>query len=267
VRTLLSYCGVLGLKKHNHYSRALTVVAVLAVLMPKGYGQRPADTQQGAVESTGATVAVPQTEKERAAEQLKQEQRQRILGVIPAFNSSDLQNAARLSPGQKFHLAFRSATDPFAFFAAGLDSAINQYQNDYAGYGQGMAGYAKRYAASYVDSFNGTMLGNALFPTLLHQDPRYFRKGTGSFSSRFFYAMASTVRCKGDSGNWQPSYSNILGNFAAGGISNLYYPAGDRGAGLTVTRALTVTAEGAIGALGYEFWPDIARKLARRHKP
>lgn len=270
MRKLLSYCGLLGPKKQFQYGRALSVIAALSVLVLKGYGQQATDAQQEnapeSVEATTTTVA-QRAEKQRAVEQLKQEEHQRILGVIPAFNSSNLQNAARLSPGQKFHLAFKGATDPFAFVAAGIDSGINHYENDYPGYGQGMAGYAKRYAASYVDGFNGAMLGNALFPTLLHQDPRYFRKGSGSFSSRLLYALASTVRCKGDNGHWQPSYSNIAGNFAAGGISNLYYPEGDRGAALTVTRALVVTAEGAIGAIGYEFWPDVARKMARRHKP
>lgn len=197
---------------------------------------------------------------------MKQEEHQRILGVIPEFNTSNLPNAVALTPKQKFQLAFKSATDPFAFLAAGIDAGINQLNNDYAGYGQGSLGYAKRFGASYADSFDGAILGNAVFPVLFHQDPRYFRKGTGSFASRFLYSTASTVRAKGDSGRWQPNYSNVLGNFAAGGIANLYYPSGDRGAELTVERALVVSAEGAIGAFFYEFWPDISRHLARHHK-
>lgn len=124
-----------------------------------------------------------------------------------------------------------------------------------------MQGYAKRFGAAYVDSFDGNMLGNALFPVLLHQDPRYFRKGTSSFTSRLLYAISTTVICKGDDGQWHPNYSNVLGNLTAGGISNLYYPSSDRGVELTFQRALTVSAEGAIGAAFYEFWPDISRKL------
>jgi hypothetical protein len=203
---------------------------------------------------------------ERAEEELKQQEHQRVLGIMPAFNSSNKQNAAPLTPGQKFRLAFKSATDPFTFAAAAVDASINQLQDDYHGYGQGVAGYSKRFGASYADTFNGTILGNAVLPTLFHQDPRYFRKGTGSVKGRTWYALLSTVRCKSDSGKWQPSYSNLLGNLTAGTISNLYYPEGDRGVGLTVQRAFTVSAEGAIGAIFYEFWPDISRKLSRHRK-
>ena len=202
---------------------------------------------------------------ERAEKELKQEEHQRAFGIVPAFNASLSQNAAPLTPGQKFRLAFKSATDPFTFAFAAVDASINQAEDDYHGYGQGMAGYSKRFAASYVDTFDGTILGNALLPVVFHQDPRYFRKGTGSVKSRIWYAALSTVRCKGDNGRWQPSYSNLMGNLAAGTISNLYYPSGDRGVGLTFQRAFTVSAEGAIGAILLEFWPDISRWWARRH--
>ena len=203
-----------------------------------------------------------------AEEQLKKQEHQRILGIMPAFNSASTGNAVPLSPSQKFRLAFRSATDPFTFAFAAVDAGVNQLQDDYHGYGQGMAGYSKRFGASYVDSFDGTMLGNAVLPVLFHQDPRYFRKGTGSIKGRLWYAAVSTVRCRGDNGRWQPSYSNLLGNLAAGTISNLYYTQEDRGVGLTFQRALVVSAEGAIGAVLLEFWPDISRKWVRgHHKP
>ena len=212
--------------------------------------------------------AQKEEQHERAEEQLKTQEHQRVLGIIPAFNALNTPNGVPLTPGQKFRLAFKSTTDPFTFAFAAVDAGVNQLQDDYHGYGQGVAGYSKRFAASYADTFNGTMLGNALLPVLFHQDPRYYRKGTGSTKSRILYAIMSTVRCKGDNGHWQPSYSNLMGNFAAGTISNLYYPSGDRGVGLTVQRALVVSAEGAIGAAFYEFWPDISRKYShRRSKP
>jgi hypothetical protein len=109
------------------------------------------------------------------------------------------------------------------------------------------------------------MFGGWLFPVLLKQDPRYFRKGTGSFRSRFYYALKkTTVLCKDDNRRWVPNYSTILGNLAAGGVSNLYYPAADRGVGLTIQRALVVTGEGALGSVFVEFWPDISSRLFRR---
>ena len=206
--------------------------------------------------------AAPQADE--AARQLRQQERQRILGLIPNF-TTDLQNAAPLSQDQKFQLAFRSAVDPVQILGAAIFAGISQGRNDFPGYGQGSRGYLKRFGAGYADSIDGTMLGNAVFPALLHQDPRYFRKGTGSVTARLLYAVSTTVRAKNDKGVWVPNYSNLLGNIAAGGIANLYYPAADRSVGLTVERAFTVTAEGTFGALLSEFWPDISRKLFRKN--
>lgn len=199
--------------------------------------------------------------QEKAEQQLKQQEQQRIAGVVPNFNVSYNKDAVPLTRKQKLHLAWRTATDPVAFGIAGFDAGLSQAENDFPGYGQGAQGYAKRFGASYADNFDGTLIGNAIFPILLKQDPRYFRRGQGSFTSRLFYSLSTTVWCKNDNGNWGPNYSNILGNLAAGGISNLYYPASDRGAGLTLERGFTVTAYGAFGGVFNEFWPDIARKI------
>ena len=185
--------------------------------------------------------------------------------MAPNFNTSYIADAAPLSVGQKFNLAFHSAVDPFVFFAAGVDAGLSQAEDSFPAYGQGAQGFAKYFGASYVDDFDGTMIGNAILPSLLKQDPRYFRKGTGTFTHRLLYSVATTVWCKNDNGKWGPNYSNVLGNLAAGGISNLYYPASDRGASLTVERGFTVTAEGTIGAVFEEFWPDIARKTFKNH--
>lgn len=170
-----------------------------------------------------------------------------------------------MTKGQKFDLWYHSSIDPFTFFVAGVDSGIEQAENSYPEYHQGFVGFAKRYGASYGDSVDGNFWGNAVLPSLLHQDPRYFRLGHGSAKRRLFYALISTVRCKGDNGNWQPSYSNIVGNLIGGAISNVYYPASDRGVGLTLERGFTVTAEGAIGAVAFEFYPDAIAYLRRRH--
>lgn len=229
----------------------------------------PSATQSQTQAQTAATPqsqAIPQAPasqslRDQAEQQLKEQEKQRILGVIPNFNTTNIQNAAPLSPKQKFSLAFRSALDPFQFVAAGALAGWGQAVNDNAGYGQGAEGYAKRYGASYADSADGVLWGNAIYPILFHEDPRYFRKGTGSFRSRFFYSISTTIRTKDDNGKWGWNYANVLGNLTAGGISNLYYPTTNRGVGLTFEGAATVTAEGALGALGVEFWPDISRIL------
>jgi len=214
----------------------------------------------------GLQQARSEAEHQRAERELKQEEKQRMFHMIPAFNVSNIANAAKLSPKQKTDLAFKNAIDPYTFAFAGIDAGISQAQDGFHGYGQGMEGYAKRFAASYADSFDGNMLGGAVFPILLRQDPRYFPKGSGTFTSRLLYAVGSIVRCKGDNGQWQPNFSYLMGNLAAGGISNAYYPASDRGVGLTFQRAMVVTAEGGIGAVLFEFWPDISRKLNRKHQ-
>lgn len=236
------------------------------------FGQATLMQAQEAATVASAAVSLPDapsqpaatqspSRQDQAETQLNQEVHQRILGVVPNFNTTDNQNAAPLSARQKFRLAFRSAVDPFTFVAVAADAGISQAKNDFPGYGQGAAGYGKRFGASYADSFDGTLWGNAIFPALLHQDPRYFRKGRGSFNRRLLYAVSTTVWARNDNGTWGPNYANVAGSIVAGGISNLYYPASDRGAGLTFQRAFTVTAQGALGAIGVEFWPDVSRRL------
>jgi hypothetical protein len=176
---------------------------------------------------------------------------------MPAFNSVTGGVAPPLTPGQKFRLMFKSTTDPYVFGFAAFTAGIGQAQDSHAAYGQGIEGYAKRFGANYVDTADGNLWGNAILPVLLHQDPRYFRRGRGTFKHRLLYSMSTTVICRGDNGKLQPNYSNVLGNLIAGGISNIYYPADDRGAAQTFQSAATVTAEGMIGAALIEFWPDI----------
>ena len=200
-------------------------------------------------------------QQEQAKRELEAEKQQHLLGVVPTYNAVYSGQALPLNPRQKFDLAIAGAITPYQFAMTGIVAAFGQAQNSFPEYGQGFKGYAKRYGAGYTDYFNGQMLGNALLPVVLHQDPRYFRKGEGSFNNRLWWAMASTIRCKGDNGKWQPNVSNVAGNIMAGGISNLYYPASDRGVGLTFERGMVVTAQGVVGAVILEFAPDINGRL------
>jgi hypothetical protein len=197
---------------------------------------------------------------------LKQEEHQRILGVVPNFNTvQNSADAASLSPKQKWHLAFKSSIDPFVFVADGFVAGLSQARNTNPGFGQGAQGYFKRFGAAYADTVDGTLWGNAILPIVFKEDPRYFRLGEGTFTHRFLYSAATTIWCRRDNGSWGPNYANVLGNFISGGISNAYYPAADRGFGQTVDGALTVTAEGVVGAEFVEFWPDISRHLFKKH--
>ncbi|HUN60481.1 MAG TPA: carboxypeptidase-like regulatory domain-containing protein [Candidatus Sulfotelmatobacter sp.] len=181
-----------------------------------------------AVATNVTEVRVELTTIEIAQEQLKEQERQRVLGVIPNFYVSYVANAAPLSPKQKFQLAWKSTIDPVSFGVTGVVAGVQQATGGFSGYGQGAAGYGRRYGAAYGDLVTGTFIGGAILPSLLKQDPRYFYKGTGSTRSRVLYAIANAVICKGDNGQWQPNYSGIAGSLAAGGISNLYYPEGNK---------------------------------------
>jgi len=199
-----------------------------------------------------------------AVEQLKIEEQQRVLGIIPNFFVTFEKNPEPLSAGQKYHLAWRTAIDPVTFGFTAIAAGIEQANNSFSGFGKGPAGYGKRFGAATADTFSATFFGGAIYPSLFHQDPRYFYKGTGTIKRRALYAMASAVICKGDNGKWQPNYSFIAGNFTAAGLSNAYYPAVNRGAGLTFTNAALATASASIGALVEEF---LLARITTKRKP
>jgi hypothetical protein len=182
-------------------------------------------------------VQVVALRAEIAEAEIKVEEKQRVFGVIPNFYVSYIPDAAPLDTKQKFELAWRSTIDPVTFVLTGAIAGIQQAENAFSGYGQGAEGYGKRYGASYADLAVGTFMGSAILPSILKQDPRYFYKGTGSTHSRILYAIANSLICKGDNKHWQPNYSNVLGSIAAGGVSNLYYPAKNRGAALVFENA------------------------------
>lgn len=204
------------------YSGTLHSGEVLAV---------PQITLQLATEVT--EVHVQENTVEIAQEQMKDQEKQRVLGVIPNFYVTYAADAVPLNTRQKYELAWKSTLDPVTFVVAGAIAGTQQATNAFKGYGQGAQGYGKRYGATYADIITGTFIGSAILPSIMKQDPRYFYKGTGSFKSRFYYAIANAVICKGDNMHWQLCYSSLLGSLAAGGISNAYYPASDRGAALT----------------------------------
>jgi hypothetical protein len=232
-------------------------------LSPEEIQQVPPIMLNIATAVTTVEVGIPQVEV--AEEQIKAQEKQRVLGVIPDFYVSFVPNAAPLNFRQKFELAWRSATDPFTFTLAGGIAGVQQAQNYFGAYGQEGGGYAKRYGATYADLVTSTLIGDALLASVFKQDPRYFYKGAGSKKSRAFYAIANAVICKGDNGHWQPDYSRVLGHLAAGGISNLYYPASDRhGPALTFENAAIGVAGSAVGNLFQEF--VVRRFIPKAHK-
>lgn len=197
-------------------------------------------------------VQVTASSPDVAEAQIKQQEKQRIFAVIPNFFVTYLRNPAPLTARQKFRLAWKTAVDPVTFLGAGVYAGIEQAGGRYPEFGQGAAGYAKRYGTGYGDAVTGIFIGNAILPSLLKQDPRYFYKGTGTFHSRLLYALASPVICRGDNQRWQPNYSFVLGSVAVGGIASLYLPSSN-GASFIFQNALIRIGQGSLGGVLQEF--------------
>jgi len=230
-------------------------------------GTAPSASSTAGTDSSGqsATPATgTKTQQEIAEEQLKQEKKQRI-GILPNFNASYIDNAVPLTRAQKFRLMFSTEKDPATFGFSMFVALIGQAEGSHPAYGGGIGGYGKRFGQNYADTFDGAFWGNAVLPSLWHQDPRYFRLGHGPAMHRILYALSTNVRAKHDgTGKWEPNYSNLVGNVISGGISNIYLPANERGVGSTFEGAFVVTAEGGIGSMLEEFWPDFIHYLQRR---
>lgn len=180
------------------------------------------------VASASSTMDVTLSQRELAAEQLKAEEKQRLLGLFPQYFISYAPDAAPLTAAQKFHLGWKTIIDPVTLLGVGLAAGIEQGRKNYPAFGQGTEGYAKRFGAQYADRVSGVLIGHVVMQSVFHQDPRYFYKGAGSIGSRVLYAIGTAFVLKGDSGHWQPDYSDVLGGLASREISTLYYPASSR---------------------------------------
>jgi hypothetical protein len=199
------------------------------------------------------SVDVTFTREELAEDEIKEQEKQRVAGVIPNFFVSYNWKAEPLTAKQKFELGWKATLDPTHFIFSAAGAGIDYANNDFPGFGRGWSGYGKRYGASLADSTTGTMIRGSIMPAVFHQDPRYFYKGTGSVPSRFWYALSTAVRSRGDNGHWQVS-SGILADFASGGISNLYYAPSDRhGAALTFENGALGTVGVGVGHVIQEF--------------
>jgi len=203
------------------------------------------------------TVNAVLSTEEIATEQERVEEKQRVLGFIPNFYVVYDRNAVPLTPKLKFRLALKTLTDPITIlgsaFIAGADQAGSTPD-----YEQGAKGYGQRWGANYANGLTDIMIGGAILPSILHQDPRYFYQGTGTTKSRMIHALRTPFICKGDNGRWQPNYSSLGGYLASGAISNAYYPESNRGPGLVFSTALVDVGASMANGLIQEF---VLRKL------
>ena len=177
---------------------------------------------QVAPQVTAVTATLPP--EEVAAEQVRQEMKQRTLLVIPNFYVTYEDHPAPLAPKEKFHLALRLLVDPTTIGAAGIAAGIQQAKNSYWEWGQGGEAYGKRFAAAYGTAAHNLIITSVFAASVLHQDPRYFYSGKGTVARRTWYAVASAFRTKGDNGKWQPPYAGLIGTMASAEIAATYYP-------------------------------------------
>jgi hypothetical protein len=201
-----------------------------------------------------SNVEVTATRREIAEAQMKSEQQQRIFGVLPNYYVVYFPDPVPLSAGQKMRLAFRLAIDPVNIGIDAAQAGLEANSKNFKEYGTGAEGFGKRFAAAYVGDLSGTIIGSGILPALLRQDPRYYYKGTGTFTARVLYALSWSFRCKGDNGKWQLNYSSILGNLATTGISNLYLPEAIRTDGVqTLKYSLLNLASQGVSSVLQEF--------------
>lgn len=204
------------------------------------------------IATTSSTTVFASPEQVSQA-QIEEQEKQRVFGVFQNFYTSYIWKPEPMTAKQKYKLTFRTLVDPTSFVIIAGIAGAEQYNGTYPGYGPGIEGYGKRYGAALADSITGRIVGSAILPSVLHQDPRYFYQGSGSITSRTWHALSSTLITRGDNGKSQPNYSRVLGSLAAGGIANAYHPESSRGVGLTFQTLGVDLAANAIGNLAREF--------------
>jgi hypothetical protein len=183
------------------------------------------------------TVVVAPNSEQLAKQQVEVEEKQRVLGILPSFFAVYDSHPVPLTPKLKFKLSFRTVTDPVTFLGSGFLAGVDQ-ASDKSHYQQGAEGYFERFGARYGNAFTNNMVGGAVLPSILHQDPRYYYQGTGTKKSRIIHAVSYPFICRGDNEQRQPNYSSLGGYIASGAIANAYYPASNRGPRLLLSTAL-----------------------------
>jgi len=191
----------------------------------------------------------------------------RIFGVLPNYRTAD--GSAPFMPittRHKFYIAAKDSFDYPVYLTAAAFAGFYQLENQNPSFGQGVEGYAKRFASSYGDQAIGNLMTEAIFPSLLHEDPRYFRLGSsgGSTWQRTRYAITRVFVVRTDKGGWTFNFSEWLGNGTTVALSNLYYPADTRNVSDNVQKLGIQVGTDAFSQVLKEFWPDIKRKISKK---
>jgi hypothetical protein len=191
----------------------------------------------------------------------------RILAIMPNYGTAEYgQPTLPLSTFEKLHLATAGAYDFFSIPLVAGVAAIGQAKNSPKSWGQGWRAYGRRYGATFADNNIGNIMTDGIFPSLLHDDPRYYRLGHGPITHRALYAVSRLAIARTDSGRGRFNYSEFLGNAVAAGVSNLYHAPEDRTSTRNLNTYAALTLWDGVGNLMKEFWPDLHRKMQKKHK-
>ncbi len=230
--------------------------------MTISWAQESAATQPESAQTIPLVQRAPVSEQASTADnQTLKEEHPRLFWIFPTYTVADIKSVSRLTVRGKWQLFLKDETDPFTFGWAALWAGVAQANNDLAGYGPGAAGYGKRFGALVADETAGGFFGTFLFPSVLHQDPRYYRLGAGPFKKRFGHALIRPVLAHKDAGGHAFNWSGILGSIATSGLANSYYPGNCRGAGATFSRVAMALPFSMMGELFNEFGPDLQKKI------
>jgi hypothetical protein len=267
-------CLVLGIEGIMIFGKRIrwsnTFVAFVFVLFPisAGFAQVPGENSAPAPSASGtpAQAHAPEEAKAGANETSEPPGGKRVFGVLPNYRTVDQsQVTGPLTDGQKFTIASKDSFDyPLVLLTAAL-SGIGQWSNQNPSFGQGMAGFSKRYVTTFADQTLGNFMTEGLLPAVLHEDPRYYRRGTGRTWSRMGYAVSRLFVTPTDSGGLRFNYSEWAGNAAATAVSNAYYPDG-RTAGANAGKLAEQIGLDGFALVLKEFWPDIKHGLFERHQ-
>jgi len=242
----------------------LLFILLLSLLASVFRAQESAGTQAEGTSAVSREQYAPAAQQAAPAKSPQLEEKHpRLFWVLPTYTVADSKSARPLTAHGKLRLFVKNETDPFTIGWVAFEAGIAQANNNPSEYGQGAAGYSKRFGAGLADETSAGFFGTFLFPSVLHQDPRYYRLGAGSFQKRLGHALIRPVLTHKDSGGRALNWSGVLGSIAASGLSNAYYPEGDRGVGATFSRVAMSIPFSMIDELVNEFGPDLEKKIFR----
>jgi hypothetical protein len=236
------------------------LLLALACFLAPAWAQE-ASTQDPSAPPAASSAPAPASQAPLQPGQTQEPPDKRVFGVLPNYRTAN--ETAVYTPitvKQKFAIGAKDSFDYPLVLLAGALAGLGQLTNQHPAFGQGLAGFGRRLGTGYADQAIGNMMTEAIFPSLLREDPRYFRRGYGSIGSRTWYALTRVMVTRTDSGGTRFNFSEWVGNATGVAISNAYYP-DDHTAASASVKLIEQVGTDAVSQVLKEFWPDVKHKL------